>query len=150
MKNSPLSFMLVLVMFITSSCKKENAEEIVILQQTEYIITPFNGSNIRGTATFTEDSNGSTFILIELTGSNTAEHPAFIRFDAARDNGENAITLEVCTCQISKTLVTKLDNGNIIDYDDLVRFNGHIAILENKTDDTVVAVANIGRNAIQK
>jgi len=110
---------------------------------------PFNGSDIRGKAKFTEDNNGSTFILIELTGTNTQVHPAFIRFDNARDNGENAITLNNCTCKISETLVTNLDNGNKINFDKLSRFNGHIAILASKTDNTVVGVANIGINLNQ-
>lgn len=146
MKSSPLAFMLIVSLIIFTGCKKDSVDT-VILQQTEYELVPFNGSTVSGKATFTEDSNGSTFILIELKGTNTEKHPAYIRFDPASNSGEKAITLEPCTCQISKTLVTQLDNGNKINYAGLVKFNGHIAILESKTDNTVVAVANIGKNA---
>ena len=129
-----------------SSCKKDNVDT-VILQSKVYQLIATTESNITGTATFTEDSNGSTFILIELEGSNTTEHPAFIRFNNAEEGGTVAITLTECTCSVSETLVTKLDGGTSIDFDGLLKLDGHITIHESPEDiDTIVSTVNIGIN----
>ncbi len=144
MKSSLIPSLLVLALLFTG-CKKDDVDTVV-LQETVYQLTTLNMSGVGGTATFTENSDGTTYILIELEGSNTAEHPAFIRYNTFEEGGAKAITLKDCTCLISETVVTKLDGGTSINYDGLLKFDGHVAILANKDDDTVVAVANIGRN----
>ena len=145
MKSPLIPCFLVLALLFTS-CKKDEVETVV-LQETVYQLTTLNMSGVGGTATFTENSDGTTFILIELEGTNTEEHPAFIRYNTFEEGGAKAITLKDCTCLISETVVTKLDGGTSINYDGLLKFDGHVAILASKEDDTVVAVANIGRNA---
>lgn len=143
---SSLPLVLTCLIVLLGSCKKDDVDT-VILQETVYNLIPLNSSGITGTATFTENSDGTTYILIELEGSNTSEHPAYIRYNSVSEGGSNAITLKDCTCAISETDVTKLDGGTSINYDGLLKFDGHVAILANKSDDTVVAVANIGKNA---
>ena len=145
MKRSLLPLVLTLTLVFTG-CKKDDVDTVV-LQETVYQLTTLNDSGVSGTATFTENSDGTTYILIELVGSNTAEHPAYIRYNTFAEGGANAITLKDCTCLISETVVTKLDGGTAINYDGLLKFNGHVSILASKSDDTVVAVADIGRNA---
>lgn len=145
MKRSLLPLLLTLTLVFTG-CKKDDVDTVV-LQETVYQLTTLNDSGVSGTATFTENSDGTTYILIELVGSNTAEHPAYIRYNTFTEGGANAITLKDCTCLISETVVTKLDGGTAINYDGLLKFNGHVSILASKSDDTVVAVADIGRNA---
>ncbi|WP_343486270.1 hypothetical protein [Allomuricauda sp. d1] len=146
MKSSPYSLMaLVLLVFI--GCKSDDIDS-VILQSTEYRLNAVNGSGITGTATFTQDSNGSTEVLIQLDdGSSTAIHPAFIRFNNANEGGAVALTLEACECAVSRTAVTELDTGTAISYDDLLTLDGHISIHESPTDMTVISVADIGANA---
>lgn len=143
---SSLGSILIIFGLIFTGCKKDDVDT-VILQETVYQLTTLNNSGVGGTATFTENSDGTTYILIELEGTNTDEHPALIRYNTYQEGGANAITLKDCTCLISETVVTKLDGGTGINYDGLLKFDGHVAILANKEDDTVVAVANIGRNA---
>jgi len=142
---SPLIICSMILTLIFTSCKKDDVDTVV-LQETVYQLTTLNSSGVNGTATFTENSDGTTYILIELQGSNTSEHPAFIRYNTYEEGGANAITLKDCTCLISETVVTKLDGGTSINYDGLLKFDGHVIILASKDDDTAVAVANIGRN----
>lgn len=145
MKCFPILFFTIVLLSL-NGCKKDDVDNVV-LQETSYPLISLNASGVTGTATFTENSDGTTYILIELVGSNTSEHPAYIRYNNYVEGGANAITLKDCTCLVSETVVTKLDGGTNINYDGLLKFNGHVAILASKTDDTVVAVADIGTNA---
>ena len=108
MKNSLTIFVLVLTL-IFSSCNKDDVEKAVILQSVEYSIYDISNSNISGLATFTQEDNGSTHVLIELEGAFTSENPAFIRFNSAAEGGLVAITLRACECAISNTTITQLD-----------------------------------------
>ncbi len=146
MKSSPF-FLTALALIIITGCKKDDVST-VILQSTEYRLNASNGSSITGTATFTEDSDGKTEVLIELDdGSSTAVHPAYIRFNTAEEGGAVALTLEACECAISRTTVSKLDVGTSISYEGLLKLDGHISIHESPDDYTVISVANIGVNA---
>lgn len=146
MKKSSSLLLVIAFAFILGSCKKDDVDT-VILQSKVYQLSAMAGSNITGTATFTEDSDGKTHVLIELDGSNTSEHPAFIRYNSASEGGPIAITLEACTCSISDTVVSELDGGASINYDGLLKLDGHISIHESTEEiETIISVANIGVN----
>ena len=152
MKNAPY-FLLFIALTILSSCgKDDNIEPTgvneIIVDQIEYNLTTMNDSGITGKATFTRDSNENTTILIELNNTNTDEHPAEVRFNSAAEGGPIAITLEPCTCAVSTTVVTQLDDGTPIDFDKLLNLDGHVSILDSPANrDMVVATADIGINA---
>ncbi len=146
MKKSSSLLLVLAFALILGSCKKDSVDT-VILQSKVYQLNAMAGSNITGTATFTEDSEGKTTVLIELEGTNTTEHPAFIRYNDASEGGPVAITLNECTCSVSETVVSKLDGGASINYDGLLKLDGHITIHESPEDlETIVSVANIGSN----
>ena len=146
-----------LVMFVAltvlSSCSSDDSIEPtgvneIILDEKAYNLTSVGGSGITGTATFTRDSNQNTTILIELINTNTEEHPAYVRFNSAAEGGPIAITLEPCTCAVSTTVVTQLDDGTPIDFDKLLNLDGHVSIQESiENDDVLVSTADIGLNA---
>lgn len=148
-KNTPFLLLLSFVL-ILGACKKDDDstnEDSDILQSKVYQLQAMGGSSITGTATFTEDIDGKTTVLIKLEGSNTTEHPAFIRYNKASEGGSVAITLKECTCSVSETVVSMLDNGESINYDGLVALDGHISIHGSPQDlETIVSVANIGVN----
>ena len=137
--------LIALALVIFTACEEEQPTE-GILRSTEYTLSEVGGSGITGKATFTEDVEGATEVLIELAGSTTAVNPAFIRFNSAAEGGSVALTLTVCECSVSHTLVKKLDGGTSISYNDLLQLDGHITIHASETDDTIVAVADIGTN----
>ncbi len=106
-----------------------------------------SNSNISGIATFTQEDNGSTHVLIELEGAFTSENPAFIRFNSAAEGGSVAITLKACECAISNTTITQFDNGSPITYEGLLNLNGHITIHTGLGPQApIAAVADIGSN----
>ncbi|MEP0134077.1 MAG: hypothetical protein ABJJ25_07610 [Eudoraea sp.] len=152
MKNVPYFLMLFTMVLLTSCSSDDNIEPTgvneIIVDEQAYNLTAVNGSGIIGTVTFTRDSNENTTILIELTNTNTEEHPAYVRFNNAAEGGPIAITLEPCTCAVSTTVVTQLDDGTPIDFDKLLNLDGHVSIQESVTNpDLLVSIADIGINA---
>ncbi|WP_297794752.1 hypothetical protein [uncultured Eudoraea sp.] len=151
MKNAPYLLMLFALVLSTGCSSDDNIEPVgvneVIVDQVEYNLVSQNGSGITGKATFTRDSNDNTTILIELTNTNTEEHPASVNYNTASEGGPKAITLEPCTCAVSTTVVTKLDDGTPIDFDKLVNFDGHVSIQDTPANPEVVASVDIGANA---
>jgi len=136
------------IILIFTSCNKDDVKKAVILQSVEYVIYDISNSNISGKATFTQEDNGSTHVLIELEGAFTSENPAYIRFNSAAEGGLIAITLKACECAISNTTITQLDNGSPITYEGLIKLNGHITIHSGVGPQApIAAVADIGSNA---
>ena len=152
MKKAPY-FLLFIALAILSSCgNDDNIEPTgvneIIVDELAYNLTSANGSGITGTATLTRDSNDNTTILIQLDNTNTEEHPSYVRFNSASEGGPIAITLEPCTCAVSTTVVTQLDDGTPIDFDKLLNLDGHVSIQDSPANpDLVVAIADIGINA---
>ncbi|MCJ7466117.1 MAG: hypothetical protein MUO53_05415 [Maribacter sp.] len=143
MKKSPYLLLLFMPLFF-SNCAKDNVET-VILEQIKYAIKNVQGATV-GTVSFTEDINMTTEILIELTGTSTSKNPAFVRYNTVAQDGPIALTLKVCQCSISHTVVSKLDDGTLISFNGLVKLNGHISIQASPTDNTIIATADIGLN----
>jgi hypothetical protein len=130
-------------------CSKDDVNT-VILRSVEYQLSSVDGSGVTGKATFTEDSNRTTEILIELTGTSTKIHPAYLHYNTAAEGGPIALTLKVCECSVGHTVVSKLDDGTPISYDGLLKLDGHIAIHKSPTEvGTIVAAANVGANGQQ-
>jgi len=150
MKNAPF-LLIIFAMALISGCNGDDIEPTgvneIIVDQIDYQLSPVNASGITGTATFTRDSNSNTTILIELTNANTDEHPANVHLNSAAEGGPIIITLEPCTCAVSTTVVTQLDDGTPIDFDKLLNLDGHIIIQESNANPDVVAVVDIGTNA---
>jgi hypothetical protein len=144
MKN-PLSILALVCILFFTSCNKDDAATAVILQEVAYNIYDVANTGISGKATFTQEDNGSTHVLIELDNSNTTTNPAYINLNSASEGGDIAITLKVCECLISNTTITKFDNGNTITYEGLIDLNGHITILDE--NENIAAVADIGSNS---
>ncbi len=148
LKSSPYILM-VLALGIFAGCSKDdNGNDPVIVDSKVYQLTEVNGSGVTGKAKFTKDDSGNTEVLIELDGSTTSSHPAFIRYNTAAQGGDVALTLKSCECNVGHTTVTKLDNGEPITFEGLLELNGHVSIHASPNDlGSVVASANIGMNA---
>ncbi|MEJ1222643.1 hypothetical protein [Sediminicola sp. 1XM1-17] len=86
---------------------------------------------------------------MQISSSLTDIHPAKIYLNNVAQGGEVANTLAAieCDCESSTTLVSKLDNGTAISYDELVKFNGHLKIHQNEDHmEVIIAQGNIGAN----
>ena len=116
-------------------------------ERVDYNLLSANNSGVTGTASFIPNSDGTTTVYIELFGDTDELHPVTINYGDVESGGTVAITLEVCECAISETLVTQLDNGTSITFVELMTFDGHISIYQSPTDASLIATANIGSNA---
>jgi hypothetical protein len=116
-------------------------------ERVDYNLVSANDSGVTGTASFIPNDDGSTTVYIELKGATKELHPAAINFGEVDSEGAVAITLEVCECAISETVVDQLDNGTPVSFLELMTFDGHLNIYQSTTDATKIAVSNIGSNA---
>ncbi|MEJ2585468.1 MAG: hypothetical protein P8Z38_10670 [Robiginitalea sp.] len=97
-------------------------------ERVDYNLLSANNSGVTGTASFIPNEDGTTTIYIELQGDTDELHPVTINYGNVESGGSVAITLDVCECAISETVVTQLDNGTPITFVELMSFDGHITI----------------------
>lgn len=116
-------------------------------ERVDYNLLSANNSGVTGTASFIPNDDGSTTVYIELSGDTDELHPVTINYGNVESGGTVAITLEVCECAISETLVTQLDDGTPITFVELMTFDGHLNIYQSPTNGSLIATANIGSNA---
>ena len=113
-----------------------------------YNLTAVNDSGAAGTAKLIRNSDGTATIYIELTNAPAGLHPAAVHENSLEEGGPIAITLNACECLISETVITQLDNGMAISFDQLMVFDGYINIYQGtESMDNIIAHANIGSNA---
>jgi len=140
-----LSFSLVI-----SSCTKEDSDSNPSTSVKVFTLKPVSNSQISGKVTFTKNEDGSTTVLLEISNSSTDIHPAFINYNNAETGGSVAITLAPieCECEASTTIVTTLDDGTPITYEQLMEFDGHLSIHQNGEHlEIIIVEGNIGSNA---
>ena len=113
-----------------------------------YTLSEVNNSGTTGTAKLIRNSDGTSTIYIELTNAPAGLHPAAVHDNSLEEGGPIAITLNACECLISETVITQLDNGTAISFDQLMVFDGYINIyLGSESMDSIIANVNIGSNA---
>ncbi len=149
MKNY-VTAILLSILFI--ACKKDDANEgvdpIDPINEVIYQLSGITNSNITGEARFVRNSDETTTIYISLINASSEIHPASIRYNSAQEGGGVAVTLNACLCAESETIVTSLDNGNPITFNEFQEFDGHINIYESDVlDDVIIAQVNIGSNS---
>lgn len=107
---------------------------------------------ISGMVTFTELNDNSTSVVIDLQGTSAgSSHPAHIHMNTAAEGGDIAISLNSVSGDdgMSETIVTTLDNGTSISYDELIDFDGYVNVHQSSSDlGTLVAQGDIGQNAL--
>ena len=118
------------------------------IELVTYNLTAVNNSGASGTAKLIRNQDGTSTIYIELTNAPEGLHPAAVHFESLEEGGDIAITLNACECLISETVITELDNGTAISFDQLMVFDGYINIyLGTESMDSIIAHANIASKA---
>lgn len=136
--------LLTLVVFISCS----NEEGSIDLGSKVYQLQAVSDPGLLGKVIISENSDSSSTVSVELYGTSTEVHPTFIYYNSLAEGGPVAITLDPCGCVKSKTVVTSLDNGKAISFDELVKFNGHLKV--HRSDifmETILLQGDIGSNA---
>ncbi len=146
-----------LALFISiSSCNKINNDDFVslVIDRTDpanaviYQLAGTTNSNISGEVTFARNQDNTTTVFVRLVGASEGIHPAAIHFNSKEEGGSQAIQLNACECLESETVVTQLDDGTSINFDQLINFDGHLNIFESEAlSDIIIAQTNIGSNA---
>ncbi|MBL0310238.1 MAG: CHRD domain-containing protein [Bacteroidetes bacterium] len=148
-KNKIMTTLAVFAVMLTMTligCKKEDK---VVLNQTTYTLNTVDQVGITGTVSFTETSNTVTTVSINLTGASATSHPAHIHLNSALETGGISITLNPVVAGQSITLVTKRDDGTLVNYTDLVNYDGYLNVHESSAAlGTIIAQGDIGGNEL--
>ena len=158
MKNLVLPVLLTLIIAVGCSTEEtvdandpnaKNPEDLIPenVERADYALLSTNGSNVTGLASLIRNEDDTATLFIKLENASEGLHPATVNFGDTETGGSVAITLERCECEVSETLITQLDNGTPITFDELMVFNGHLNIYESPADDTIISQADIGSNA---
>jgi hypothetical protein len=117
---------------------------------TVYVLNSVSNPTISGTATFEERINSETLVTVALINTLSGDmHPGHIHVNSAAEGGSIAIDLITVNGDtgMSKTNISALNDGTVIDYETLLVFDGYINIHESMTDlGTLIAQGNIGIN----
>ena len=158
MKNAPKILLLLLLSLALACSKSDDGKtpdpdsnpdpEPDPVERVTYNLVAANNSGAAGTAELIRNDNGTSTIYIELTAGPAGLHPAAVHYNSVAEGGAVAITLNACECQISETVITQLDNGTAISFDELMTFDGHINIYQSEQlPENVIAQVDIGSNA---
>ncbi len=119
--------------------------------KTELVMFSVSTGLPGGTVTFAELDDNSTKVTISLTGvAASANHPAHIHDNSGAEGGAIAVSLDPVTGATGKseTIVSMLDDGTVITYQDLIEYDGHVNVhLSAGELGTLVAQGDIGPNA---
>ena len=148
--------LMLLALFVSILSCNSNDDDFVslVIDRTDpansaiYQLAGTTNSNITGEVTFARNQDNSTTVFVRLTGASEGIHPAAIHFNSIEEGGGQAISLNACECLESETVVSQLDDGTSINFDQLINFNGHLNIFESEAlRNIIIAQTNIGSNA---
>jgi hypothetical protein len=129
-----------------SGCSNDDSPESIESKvfQLRYVDDP----SLLGKVIINKNKDGSSTVKLQLNGTSTEVHPSYIYFNSLSQGGAIAITLDPCGCVESNTVVTELDNGQKISFEELINFNGHVKIHHTYQDiNRILLNGNIGSNA---
>lgn len=145
-----LGILLALTLGITG-CEDDSGPSLTG-DNTVYTLGPKSNPGIDGNVTFSRQSDNSVLITIQLSGTQAGgNHPAHIHADNAIDGG--TILLDLSNVEgasgRSETVVTALNDGSPITYEELIDFDGYVNVHASASDlNTLIAQGDIGQNVL--
>lgn len=151
---------LLLIPFFLISCSDNNSVDADLTgQAVNFELIPGNvqGNQTTGTLIISERNDGSAQIDIELQNIiKNANHPVHLHFGSLNDDESIATILnpviEENGVGKSSTILTALEDGTPLQYDQLMSFDGSIRIhfeASGPLEDEVMGSTNIGVNAVE-
>lgn len=138
------------LLFLASCDNYDEPEATPSAREVTYALAPLSNSGVSGTVTFLKQDS-STLVTIQLTGTQSGNsHPAHIHNNNASAGGAIALDFNPVDGATgrSETMVTALNNGTPVTYEELVNFNGHVNIHKSESELAImIAQGNIGSNA---
>ena len=141
--------LLIAIPLITGCDDEENAPRTGAVER-RYTLSPLNNSGVSGTAVFTKVDDATTKVVLELTGTSAgSSHPAHLHGNDAASGGP--IVLDFTPVDgasgKSETMVTALNDGTPVTYEELIGFDGHVNVHKSATELSVMlAQGNVGSN----
>src|SRR5688500_1774224 len=132
-------------------CKDEDEDPSASKNEKRYTLSQLDNSGVSGVVIFSKIDDATTKIVVELSG--TAEgnsHPAHLHANNATTGGSIVLDFNPVDGATGKseTIVTMLNDGTRITYDELVTYNGHVNVHKSATElSTMLAQGNVGSNA---
>jgi hypothetical protein len=125
---------------LLSSCKDDDNKVVPVPNKTTYVLSSKDVTGVIGTVTFTESSNSTTTIDIALLGADPGvDHPAHIHINAAIETGNISINLNPVDANgKSSTIISKLNDGTLITYNQLINYDGYINIHKSASESSVI------------
>jgi hypothetical protein len=156
MKNQLRMFMMLCLLVsgvaFLSSCDDDDEGPQLTGDKTEFNLSSVSNAAISGTVTLAKRTDNSTLVTIDLNGTSSgASHPAHIHGNSAAEGGGILVDLSAVdgATGMSETVVTALNDGTSITYDELIDIDGYVNVHLSGTDlATLVAQGDIGANAL--
>ena len=147
-----IALLILPVLFITSCSTDDDegtAPVVVQLESRTYALGSVADPTISGEATFIRNSDDTTTIELELTGTiSDGEHPAILYYDTvAEQNDTVALDLGIVNGETGFSTMTTSE----FTFSELLDFDGHINVfLDDSTlgMNTIVAQGDIGQNEL--
>ena len=148
-----LSALVFLVSVLTVGCDDDDSDGPDFTERSKtYTLNSASDPAISGTVKFTERSDMAIVIMIELDGTTSGKsHPAHIHANSVVETGGIIIGLNPVdgNTGVSETVVTEMDNGTAISYDELLDLDGYVNVHLSDADlATIIAQGDIGKNEL--
>ncbi len=134
-----------------TSCTSDDDNASVQITKT-YQLSSVSDPNISGTARFIKNSDNSTTVELQLSGTTAGGmHPAHIHINTAVEGGVIAVDLGTVDGDTGFSTITfnQLNDATAVTYDDMIAFDGYINVHLSSADlSTLVAQGDIGQNEL--
>ena len=138
-----------LVLILGSCNNDDDSNTITVIENTLFDLASVSDEDVSGLINFSKISDSETFIEVQLSESVAGNHPLAIYNDNAVDGTSVVLTLNpIDSSGFSSTLVTGLDNGTTMTYEDFLAYDGHVKVKVSEDDSTLIVRGDIGVNAL--
>lgn len=144
--------LLLFALVYLSRCEDEETKPKLTGESKTYDMSPVSDPAISGTVTFAERDDDQVLITIQLSGTQSgASYPAHIHANSAAQGG--GIVLDLSPVEggsgKSETVVSALNDGTALTYEDLLAFDGYVNVHLSESDlGTLIAQGDIGGNEL--
>ena len=139
-----------LALLLATGCGTDSMEDETGLTGNSegYALEEVDGSDISGSIRFEELHGGDTFVTMQLAGVDFEETYELRLHDNTVDEG-GPMRLELGEVYgvtgVNEGIINAEDN--LLTYDDLIQYDGHVVVHVSENNETLVAAGNIGANA---
>lgn len=135
-----------------TACDDDESGPSLTGDNKTFTLSEKSASGVNGNVTFAKRSDNSTLITIQLTGTSSGgDHPAHIHTNSAAEGGNIILDLENVNGGTGKseTVVTTLNDGTAISYEELIAIDGYVNVHASSSDlATLIAQGDVGENEL--